>query len=277
MISNQGEFTMNSKSMMAILAMLILVTGCSREDSDEIAERTMFAAKGLNATQTHAIPNIVADQKQKENIRQNTQWTPENQALHPVEYCQAQLEELDQMARKLQVQSHRISMSKAETQRKQVDAKAQSEGFLQLLKDAKIAYRIADVEGKWPMIFNGFRLSKERAQQKIVDATQSIASLKSFVEKSKNTIAILERKSIKIDTEQRKLISVKERLQSTLVELKTKQVIDGTNGVLDALNAINDSISSLGTDASDPSLEDLVIPDTDAARAKQFNEIMAVE
>ena len=33
-------------------------------------------------------PRIVREQQRKERVRQNTEWTPENQALHPIEYCQ---------------------------------------------------------------------------------------------------------------------------------------------------------------------------------------------
>ena len=45
-----------------------------------------------------ATPDIVAKQQRKETIRQDRTWTPENQAKYPVEYCQAQLEKLDEHA-----------------------------------------------------------------------------------------------------------------------------------------------------------------------------------
>ena len=97
------------------------------------------------------------------------------------------------------------------------------------------------------------------------------------MEKSKNVLALLEAKSVKLDGEQRKLVAIREKVQTTLDDLKTKQVVDGANGVADALNAINDSMSSLGVDAADPAIDELVVPTGEVERTRLFREIMADE
>jgi len=267
----------------AILAgALVLTFGCSREERDSAIERTSKAARELNgsarsAADAHDVPDIVREQQKRENIRQNTTWTPENRALHPIEYCQAQLDELAKMASKLQVQAHTLSVEKASVMRKREEAASQIESYGKMLKAAKAAYRSAEASNKWPMSLNGFQLSKDRAEQKIVDAAQQIAKQKAYLEKSKNVLALLEKKSSRIAGEQRKIVGVREKTEATLSELKTKQVIDGANGIAASLSAIADTISTLGTDQSDPSLEDLALPQEGEERAKLFREIMAEE
>ena len=257
-----------------MISVVVALSGCSQEQREDAIDRVTSAAKELNGA-VNATPTIVVEAQRKEKRRQDTQWTKENRALHPVEYCQAQLEELDRMAQLLQVQVHSIATAKASVRRKREDGVSQIESLGKLLKEAKDAYREADAENKWPMALNGFQLTKERAMQKIVDIAQKISAQKTFVEKSKNVLASLEKKSIKLDVEQRKLVIIREKVQTTIDELKTRQIVEGVNGVLDALNAINDSIASLGVDASDPSIEDLLIPSTENDRVRLFKEIMS--
>ena len=90
----------------ALCAGSVILSGCSKESRDEVIERTTKAAKELNGSERKSKdkdenkpPDIVAEQQRKERVRQNTQWTAENQALHPVEYCQAQLEEVAKYAK----------------------------------------------------------------------------------------------------------------------------------------------------------------------------------
>ena len=267
---------------MCIALALFMTTGCSEEQRDELIKRTTKAAQELNGNSSseakeHTVPNIVAEQKRKENIRQNTTWTKENQALHPEEYCQAQLAELDKMAKILQVQVHSILTSKATADRKKSDAASQVESFTRLLSEAKTAYRKAEATNDWPLTLNGFQLSREKAEQKIVDVAQRISSARAVVAKSANLITTLEKKLQKLEAEQRRVIMVRESVQTTLSDVKTRLVVEGVNGIADALDAISDSMSSLGRDHNDPSIDDLVIIDTSAERGRLFAEIMAEE
>lgn len=259
-----------------ILSVAVALSGCSQEQREDAIDRVTSAAKELNGAASRT-PSIVAEARRKEKRRQDTQWTKENQANHPVEYCQAQLEELDALAKSLQVQVHSLAITKASIQRKRNEANDEIRRFSKALKDAKDAYRTAEATNKWPMALNGFQLSRERAEQKIVDMAQKIAMQKEVVEKGKNVLGSLEKKSLKLDAEQRKLVAIREKVQTTLEDLKTKQVVDGADGISDALDAISDSMVSLGVDVSDPSIDELVIPAAGDERVRMFKEIMADE
>ena len=92
--------------------------GCSREDRDEAIARLGKAGRALNGEVrpddvAHDVPNIVREQQRKERVRQNTQWTAENQALHPIEYCQAKLEDLNEYAQRLEVVTHKMMVAKS--------------------------------------------------------------------------------------------------------------------------------------------------------------------
>jgi len=279
----KGSFSM--KSCMILLMMVsgaaVITAGCSKEERSGAMDRlhsagTALTGGAVQADKAHATPTIVAEQQRKERLRQNSKWTAENQALHPIEYCQAQLEEIDKMAAALQVQSHKLAMAKSALERKQTDTEAQIKGFTALLKDAKIAYRRADATNVWPMTLGGFQLSKARAQEKIVDAAQRIQTLGTSTSTIKNNIVLLGKRTDTVAAEQRKLVQIRDRIQTTLGNLQTKQVIDGEKGVSDALNAINDSMASLGADdGANPSIDDIMAPDAATVRVQKFDEIMA--
>lgn len=259
---------------LVVAGVAAVLLGCSQEQREDAIERVSSAAKELNGAE-RTTPVIVAEARRKEKRRQDTQWTKENQALHPVEYCQAQLAELEKMAKSLQVQAHSIATAKAAATRRMADAEAQMAGLAKLLQSAKAAYRAADVSNQWPVVVNGYRLSKEKAQGKIVDVAERIASLKSSAERWRVALVTMEKKAMRLDSEQRKLVVIRERVQTTLDDLKTKQVVDGVNGISDALGAISDSMASLGTQVGDPALDDFVLPDPATERVKKFEEIMS--
>ena len=151
--------------LLAIVGLVALyLLGCSREERDEAMNRMGKAAKALNGEvrpndQKHATPNIVAEQQRKERIRQNTKWTAENQALHPIEYCQAQLEEIDRYSRQLEVSKHKLLTNQNTTRRKLAENEAQIKSISAFLDSAKKVYREAEDKNQWPMVLNGFSLS----------------------------------------------------------------------------------------------------------------------
>ena len=256
------------------VAMLALLIGCSRDDHDAAIAQAIIASKGPNGA-AGSVPTLVREQQRKELIRQNTEWTKENQALYPIEYCQAQLAELDRMAKSLQVQVHTVATSKTAIDRQDAEERAQEEGLTRILAEAKESYRSADAKNEWPMTLNGFRLSKARAEEKIVEMAHRIAALKASIGNRTNLLATYEKRRLRLGQEQRKLVLIREKVQMTLNDLQAKRVIDGTNGISDALNAIQDSMMSLGTDLDNPSLDELALPDQASDRQKIFAEIMA--
>lgn len=78
-------------SLAAVGFAAIYANGCSRSDQEAVGERVREAGDALlgNPEGEGREPKIVREQMRKERIRQETKWTPENQARHPIEYCQA--------------------------------------------------------------------------------------------------------------------------------------------------------------------------------------------
>ena len=266
------------KSKWIIIGGVAAVAGAamfvSRERREEVLNRIDGAARVLNGTEEGSTPKIVAEQQRKERARQNSTWTPENQVAHPIEYCQAQIEEVGKLSKQLDVQLHRLSMTKSATQRQIDDNKAQSAAVSRFLSMAKSAYRLADASNTWPIVVNGYKLSKNLAKERIIDAANKLPILEKNISTASSNLSRIEAKIDANASEQRKLVDIRERLQSAIADIKTKRVIDGEKGIADALNAINDSVLSLNPNVGEPTLDELVVPDKIDVRDAAFESIM---
>lgn len=273
------------KKLMIIIGAVFLCggvffIGCSKEDRNEALGRIGKAGKALNGEvrpddEAHEIPNIVVEQQRKERIRQNTKWTAENQALHPIEYCQAQLEDLAKVSQQLEVQAHKYAVAKSQVQRSITSAETQIDNFEKFLSEGKKAYRESEATGKWPASVNGYSLSQDKLRDKLVEAARRIKPLKGTADKNKVLFKSLERKANIVSARQREAAELRERLTITISDLKLKKIDEGSDGLKDTLNALNDSLASLGGDLSDPSLDDLASPDSKSSTQAEFDALMA--
>ena len=259
------------------LSLMVALCGCSEDSREEASARLSTAAKALTGEVrvNDKVPRIVKEQQRKERKRQDAEWTPENQALHPIEYCQAQLERLSEYASQLDVQAHKYAVAKNQVIRRCSDAEAQLADIARFLDEAKRAYKAADASNRWPVTIGGFALAKEKAQEKIVAVAGRRPTLQATVARSKNMLVALEKKIAKVSEEQKNIVKIKERIQMTLNDLNLKKVVDGDNGITDALSAINDSLGALKTDYDDPSVDDLLVPDKASSIKVSFDAIMA--
>lgn len=276
---------MKVKTIVQVVGVFCLgatLVGCSRESRNEAIDRVGRAAKELSGetvdnTKKHATPTIVAEQQKRERVRQNTEWTPENQAAHPIEFCQAKLEELAGLAKKQETNVFTYRRMKVELSRRQTDAQAVIDKLKKGLADCKAAYKAADAAGKWPMTFNGYKLEKEAAQSRIVEMARRVKREQDAIAAIPAQLARVERKIDELTKGQERIETLRERLQTTITDLKTKQVLDGEKGIKDALTAINDSLDALagGTEAAVPSVDELLAPSKAQETAAEFNAIMA--
>ena len=263
-----------------LIVVCVVLAGCSQEKRNEAIDRVSNAAKKLNGEDAslekeHETPLVVQEQQRKERIRQNTEWTAENQRLHPVEYCQAQLAELDKYGEKLEVAAHTLAVELNKIRRNMSNDDAQLKQLQSFLAAAKKAYLEAEAAGKWPVTINGFALSQDNAKLKIVEAARKIKELESGVNKPKNHEAMLQKKLEKIRAEQQHVVKLRDAVQRTINDIRTQNVINGNNGIADALNAINDSIDALSAgDDEAPSLEDLAAPTSSANIDMEFDAII---
>ena len=260
---------------------LVLLVGCSQEKRNEAIDRMTNAAKSLNGSgqseapteKKHEVPLIVQEQQKKEQIRQNTEWTPENQRLHPIEYCQAQLVELVKYADKLEVSAHTIGMELNKLQRNMENNKGELAELNSFLSKAKKAYTDAEASGEWPATVNGFNLSQDRLKQKILETSHRIKELEGGDYSPQNKKAMLNAKLSQVQAEQQRIVRLREKVQTTINDLRTNQVIEGNNGLSDTISAIADSIASLGID-DDPTLMDLAKAPANETIDQEFDAIM---
>ncbi len=254
--------------------------GCSKEDREEVISRVGKASRALSGEarpddQEHDVPNVVRAQQRKERIRQNTKWTAENQALHPVEYCQAQLEVLESHAKELEVVLHKMMVAKSEATRDIADAEATQKSLAKFLVDAKKAYKESATAGKATVALGGFNITLAKAKEKMVEANRKLPYLEKRIGTRKNMVNELDKRIATISAEQKKIVETRERIQNTISDLQLKNVIDGEQGIRDALNAINDSMASLGVDYDDPALTEIVQPSKSANVDAEFEKLMA--
>ena len=265
------NMTLKTSFVMATMGLVMFgAVGCS----DEAVERIENATNALTG-EPEKTPGVVKAQQRIERIRQDKKWTLENQAKYPKEYCQAQLAELSAYEGKLNEQAHKYAVTKSQITRLVTDEEARLKSFEQFLQDSKTAYRLAEQNNQWPMTVNGQTLSKEKGKAHIIDAAQKIQTLRLSLTQRRGMLAVVEQKGNRVELEQRKIVKIRERIQMTLTDLELKAVIDADNGISDALNAINDSLNSLGTNYAEPSIDDLLIPQSKVAEEKLFDEIMA--
>ena len=260
---------------LAIVAGGIFI-GCSQDDRNEIAERTGNAWNALKGDSSggEKTPRIVKEQQRKERIRQNNTGTPENRALHPIEYCQAQLEDIQRYSQELEARAHEKACAIAAVKRDFGDSETMEKSLTKFLADAKKTYKECEQANSWPGKLGGFTLSREKMQEKIIDAAQKLNEIRSKTTSRNNQLVALE-KTLKItQNEQKRIVKVREQIQNTINDLRIKKVIDGDDSIVASLNAIEDSMGVLGEDYDDPKIESIIQTDEKTTREELFKKVM---
>ncbi len=242
------------------------------EKRDAIIERVENMGR---SSEGERVPKIVREQQRKERRRQNNTWTPENRALHPVEYCQAMLEELQKYSRELEARAHEKACAIATVKRTLGDNDTMEQNLKKFLAEAKKTYKECEAANSWPAKLGGYSLSREKTQEKIIDAAQKLAEVQLTTGSKKNQLVALE-KTLKItQDEQKRVVKIREQVQNTINDLRIKKVIEGDNSIVANLNAIEDNMGTLGVDYDDPKIESIIQPDEKTTREELFKKIMA--
>ena len=242
------------------------------EKRDAIVERV--ENMGRSSDGEH-VPKVVREQQRKERIRQNNTWTPENRALHPVEYCQAQLEDIEKYSRELEARAHEKACAIAAVKRTLGDNDTMEQNLKKFIAEAKKAFKECEASNSWPAKLGGYTLSRERTQDKIIEAAEKLAEIQSKTGSRKNQLVALE-KTLKItQNEQKRIVKIREQIQNVISDLRIKKVIEGDNSIVASLNAIEDNMGTLGVNYDDPKIESIIQPDEKTTREELFKKIMA--
>lgn len=169
---------MNTNQIMlaiACAASVSVLASCSQSSREEAIDRVSDAAKTLNG-KSDTTPDIVKQQQKKDRERQNTQWTTENVTTHPIEACNAKLDEIKSSEDKALIHYNRALSMKLTAERAKRSADAETAKFTAFLDQAKPALKAAMADGKWPVEINGYSFSESGLRAKMTEALKKRAS-----------------------------------------------------------------------------------------------------
>ncbi len=256
---------------LAVVGLVFFSTRASRRDA---INRVSDAAQKLNGD-VDDTPDIVQKQRKREHERQNSKWTLENQRKHPLEYCQAMVEQLDKNAADLDVTLHKYQTAQAAVSREIAANEGDVRKYSEFLDKAKAAYRVAAEAGKWPVSFNGRELSQDEFKDKIIDADKRLKSASVKIPELRKRLGTLEKREAKATKNQEEISALRERFQSMIRDIELNRVGAETGKLDDTLGSLRDSLFALGQ-SSAVGNEDEDFFSTSPAEEKdaEFNTIM---
>lgn len=254
--------------------------GCSKESRDEAINRLGKAGKALNGEvypddSDNGTANIVREQQRKERIRQNTTWTAENIARHPKEYCQAQLEALNEYASQLDVSMHKLQVKTSTVTSAITDAETSIGQFTNMLEQAKASVRASRATESDKVEMGGYSLTFDRAKKKMVLMNRRVPVLRTQIGKLKNALTQIGKSIDRVEKEQEKIVSIREQVQVAIGEIELKNVIEGDKSIVAALDSIRHNVRDLGVDYDDPSIESIAAPSPEESIDAEFEKLMA--
>ena len=263
--------------LIVVVVGIAVFIGCSQDDRDELAERGGNALSALKGESKpgERTPRIVKEQQRKERIRQNNTWTPENRARHPVEYCQAMLEDLQRYSVEMEARAHEKACAIAAVKRTLSDSDAMEKNLKKFIDEAKAKYKECEAANTWPATLGGYTLSREKTQDKIIESAQKLAEIQLKTGSKKNQLVALEKTLKLTQDEQKRIVKIREQVQNTINDLRIKKVMEGDDSIVASLNSIQDNMGTLGVDYDDPSIESVIQPDEKTTREELFKKIMA--
>ena len=141
--------------------------------------------------------------------------------------------------------------------------------------EAKVKFKECDAANTWPATLGGYTLSREKTQDKIIEAAQKLAEIQLKTGSKKNQLVALEKTLKLTQDEQKRIVKIREQVQNTINDLRIKKVMEGDDSIVASLNSIQDNMGTLGVDYDDPSIESVIQPDEKTTREELFKKIMA--
>ena len=99
-----------------------------------------------------------------------------------------QLEEIQRYSNELEARAHEKGCAIAAVKREIVNMEAMSQAYSKFLEEAKVKYKECEAANSWPATLGGFLLSREKTQDKMIDAAQKIKENKLRMVSKKNQV-----------------------------------------------------------------------------------------
>ena len=213
-------------------------------------------------------PTVVRNAEIREAIRQDSTWTSENIQKNPYLFLQDQIASCDRLKAKIEAQNITLIRMGKQATRTAEDADSTINRYEKFLKEAKVAYKAAVAEDKWPVSLNGYNLSKDELDDRIADALERVEL--SRKEKEDN-LAIAKKVEIRkgvLKTKKRDLITLRRKLVQQAEQVKMNAALAKIGQLSDVLGAIKDMMIEIDEDPTKLSLDDLTAEDPNAERNK---------
>ena len=229
----------------AVVGAISIALFWSKTDREKAIDRVSDAAKALNGKADNT-PDVVKAQRKRELERQNSEWTLENQRKHPLEYCQAMIEQLDANDAALDVSLHKYQTAQASVSREIAANEADEKKFSDFLDKAKVAYRATAEAGAWPVTFNGRELTQAEFQDKIIDADKRLQAVRRKLPELKTRLESLSKREAKTIKDQEEIAALREKFVAMVRDIELNQIGTETGSLDNSLNSLRDSLSALG-------------------------------
>lgn len=213
-------------------------------------------------------PRVVRNAEIRETIRQDSTWTSENIQKSPYLFLQDQIASCDRLKAKIEAQNITLIRMGKQAMRTVEDADSTINRYEKFLNDAKVAYKAAVAEGKWPVLLNGYKLSKDELDDRIADALERVGLARK--EKDDN-LAIAKKVEIRkgvLKTKKRELITLRRKLVQQAEQVRMNAALAQIGQLNDVLGTIKDMMLEIDEDPTKLSLDDLTAEDPNAKRNK---------
>ena len=213
-------------------------------------------------------PTVVRNAELREAIRQDSTWTSENIQRNPYLFLQDQIASCDRLKAKIEAQNITLIRMGKEAVRKADDAGSMLARYEKFLKEAKVAYKAAVAEDKWPVSVNGYELTQEELDDRIADALERVELAK---KEKKDNLAISKKVEIRkgvLKTKKRDLITLRRKLVQQAEQVKMNAALAQIGQLNDVLGTIKDMMLEIDEDPTKLSIDDITEEDPNAKRNK---------
>ncbi|MBQ9430100.1 MAG: hypothetical protein IJU44_00965 [Kiritimatiellae bacterium] len=219
-------------------------------------------------------PAVVRNAEIREALRQDTTWTSENIQANPYLFIQDQIAKCDKLSTKIEAQNITLVRLGKQAARAAEDADGMITRYSKFLEDAKVAYKKAKTDGKWPITLNGYEFSEEELDDKVADALERVELAKK--EKRDNT-AIGKKVEIRkgvLKTKKRELMALRRKLVQQAEQVKMNAALAEIGQLHDVLGTIKDMMIEIDEDPTKLSLDDLTAENPDVKRNKKAQSFL---
>ena len=188
------------------------------------------------------------------------EWTPEKRVKNPMGYCQSKLEELSSLSEMLEGDYIQLRQAYGKVEAEAVKHRQLEKRLVSFLEEAKVNYRQAEETGKWPVVVQGEKFSRERIQEKILESSERIQTLRESLSQTSNRLELLQRKQQQVFEGLKRIVALRRKTEDLISDLRLKKSIEHGDHVKAVLDELEDALSAMRQDAKMLDLKTLATP-----------------